>query len=198
MIIALVLFENEFLNIVAISFTALILNELIMVALEITIWYVYPVSSGALMRTVASTRHVYMIISEVVTLGIYGFSMIFLPEYFGAFCLRFFPSRAHALHTRLSRFVVCSLRAVRMESCGDCRNQRITIMDHQGDQEPRRAGGHDEALASLSTFQSHCHRIAPPVDVYVTYCNRYDTQADGHFLFFAFCMSGSSTTSVFV
>jgi len=64
MIIALVLFENEFLNIVAISFTALILNELIMVALEITKW------------------HVYMIISEVVTLGIYAFSMIFLPEYF--------------------------------------------------------------------------------------------------------------------
>jgi hypothetical protein len=40
MIISLVLFENEFLNIVAIFFTALILNELIMVALEITIWYV--------------------------------------------------------------------------------------------------------------------------------------------------------------
>ncbi len=40
MIISLVLFENEFLNIVAISFTALILNELIMVALEITIWYI--------------------------------------------------------------------------------------------------------------------------------------------------------------
>jgi hypothetical protein len=29
-------------------------------------------------------RHVYMIISEVVTLGIYAFSMIFLPEYFGS------------------------------------------------------------------------------------------------------------------
>jgi phospholipid-translocating ATPase len=40
MIIALVLFENEFLNVVAITFTALIVNELIMVALEITIWYV--------------------------------------------------------------------------------------------------------------------------------------------------------------
>jgi phospholipid-translocating ATPase len=40
MIMSLVLFENEFLNIVAISFTALILNELIMVALEITTWYV--------------------------------------------------------------------------------------------------------------------------------------------------------------
>jgi phospholipid-translocating ATPase len=39
MIMSLVLFENEFLHIVAISFTALILNELIMVALEITTWY---------------------------------------------------------------------------------------------------------------------------------------------------------------
>ena len=39
MIMSLILFENEFLNIVSISFTALILNELIMVALEITIWY---------------------------------------------------------------------------------------------------------------------------------------------------------------
>ena len=39
MIMSLVLFENEFLNIVAISFTALVLNELIMVALEITTWY---------------------------------------------------------------------------------------------------------------------------------------------------------------
>lgn len=39
MIMSLLLFENEFLNIVSISFTALILNELIMVALQITIWY---------------------------------------------------------------------------------------------------------------------------------------------------------------
>ena len=38
MIMSLVLFENEFLNIVAISFSALIVNELIMVALEITTW----------------------------------------------------------------------------------------------------------------------------------------------------------------
>ena len=40
MIMSLVLFENEFLHIVSISFTALILNELIMVALEITTWFV--------------------------------------------------------------------------------------------------------------------------------------------------------------
>ena len=38
MIMSLILFENEFLNIVSISFTALVLNELIMVALDITIW----------------------------------------------------------------------------------------------------------------------------------------------------------------
>lgn len=40
MVMSLLLFENEFLNIVAISFTALILNELLMVALEITTWSV--------------------------------------------------------------------------------------------------------------------------------------------------------------
>jgi hypothetical protein len=65
MIISLFLFENEFLNIVAISFTALILNELIMVALEITTW------------------HIYMIIAEIVTLGLYVISMALLPEFFG-------------------------------------------------------------------------------------------------------------------
>ncbi|KAL0563206.1 putative aminophospholipid-translocase [Marasmius crinis-equi] len=38
MIMSLFLFENEFLHIMSISFTALVLNELIMVALEITTW----------------------------------------------------------------------------------------------------------------------------------------------------------------
>jgi len=64
MIMSLILFENEFLNIVSISFTALILNELIMVALEITTW------------------HIYMVISEVVTLFLYVISIAFLPQYF--------------------------------------------------------------------------------------------------------------------
>ncbi|CAE7106249.1 unnamed protein product, partial [Rhizoctonia solani] len=64
MIMSLLLFENEFLNIVAISFTALVLNELIMVALEITTW------------------HLYMVIAEIVTLLFYAISIAFLPEYF--------------------------------------------------------------------------------------------------------------------
>lgn len=65
MILSLLLFESEFLHIVAISFTALVLNELIMVALEITTW------------------HTYMVLSEVATALIYFGSMVFLPEYFG-------------------------------------------------------------------------------------------------------------------
>ena len=66
MIASLVLFENEFINIVSISFTALVLNELIMVAVEVQTW------------------HTLMILSEVFTLGLYVVSILFLPEYFGA------------------------------------------------------------------------------------------------------------------
>jgi phospholipid-translocating ATPase len=63
---SIILFESEFLNIVSISFTALVLNELIMVAVEITTW------------------HMLMVVSEVFTLGLYLLSIAFLPEYFGA------------------------------------------------------------------------------------------------------------------
>ena len=52
MIMSLALFENEFLNIVSISFTALVLNELIMVALEITTWYVLYMSLSSSADTV--------------------------------------------------------------------------------------------------------------------------------------------------
>ena len=39
MLLSAVLFETEFLHIVSISYTALVINELIMVALEITTWH---------------------------------------------------------------------------------------------------------------------------------------------------------------
>lgn len=81
MIMSLALFENEFLNIVAISFTALILNELIMVALEITTWCARPLFIVYVCLTMC--RHIYMVVSEIVTLLIYMISMAFLPEYFG-------------------------------------------------------------------------------------------------------------------
>jgi len=82
---SLILFENEFLNIVSISFTALVLNELIMVALEITIWYdaFFRFDPNGSLTYVHSTRHVYMVIAEIVTLLLYAVSIVFLPEYFG-------------------------------------------------------------------------------------------------------------------
>ncbi|KAF8936726.1 putative aminophospholipid-translocase [Dissophora ornata] len=64
MILSIWLFENQFVNIVSISFTALVLNELLMVALEINTW------------------HRLMIVCEVATLLIYVGSMVFLPTYF--------------------------------------------------------------------------------------------------------------------
>jgi len=65
MLLSLYLFESEFLHIVAISYTALVINELIMVALEVTTW------------------HTYMILSEVLTAVVYFGSMAVLPAYFG-------------------------------------------------------------------------------------------------------------------
>jgi hypothetical protein len=65
MLLSLFLFESEFLHIVAISYTALVINELIMVALEVTTW------------------HTYMILSEIATAVVYFGSMAVLPSYFG-------------------------------------------------------------------------------------------------------------------
>ncbi|KAL7420230.1 putative aminophospholipid-translocase [Cryptotrichosporon argae] len=64
MLLSLLLFESEFLHIVAISYTALVINELIMVALEITTW------------------HTYMVLSEIGTAVVYFGSMAVLPAYF--------------------------------------------------------------------------------------------------------------------
>ncbi|XP_050993153.1 probable phospholipid-transporting ATPase IIB isoform X2 [Labeo rohita] len=61
---ALVLFDQEFVHVVAISFTALILTELLMVALTIRTW------------------HWLMVVAELFSLGCYLASLAFLNEYF--------------------------------------------------------------------------------------------------------------------
>ncbi|KAG9479142.1 hypothetical protein GDO78_012683 [Eleutherodactylus coqui] len=61
---ALLLFESEFVHVVAISFTALILTELLMVALTIRTW------------------HWLMVVAEFFSLGSYVASLAFLNEYF--------------------------------------------------------------------------------------------------------------------
>ncbi|KAJ3603046.1 hypothetical protein NHX12_030790, partial [Muraenolepis orangiensis] len=61
---ALMMFESEFLHVVAISFTALILTELLMVALTIRTW------------------HWLMVLAQVLSLVFYFCSLFFLDEYF--------------------------------------------------------------------------------------------------------------------
>jgi len=61
---ALILFENEFIHIVAIGFTALILTELIMVALTVKTW------------------HYIIILAELVSLSLYVLSLVILRNYF--------------------------------------------------------------------------------------------------------------------
>nr|XP_019571196.1 PREDICTED: probable phospholipid-transporting ATPase IIB isoform X2 [Rhinolophus sinicus] len=61
---ALVLFESEFVHVVGISFTALVLTELLMVALTIRTW------------------HWLMVVAEFLSLGCYVASLAFLNEYF--------------------------------------------------------------------------------------------------------------------
>jgi hypothetical protein len=87
-----------------------------------------------------------MIISEVVTLGIYAFSMIFLPEYFGTAVLLCSPELN--AHSPLNRSIIRRLCAFRVESGGHGGGERVAAMDHQVDQEPRRTRGNDEALDS--------------------------------------------------
>ncbi|CAG9863244.1 unnamed protein product [Phyllotreta striolata] len=67
---ALLLFEDEFIHIVAISFTSLILTELIMVALNIRTW------------------HYLMVLAELFSLGLYALSLIILHDYFDSDFIR--------------------------------------------------------------------------------------------------------------
>jgi hypothetical protein len=116
MIASLVLFESEFLNIVSISFSALVLNELIMVAVEVTTW------------------HSLMILSEVFTLALYVVSILFLPEYFGE------SSGSNPWLRRVQKLTPLSISSrpllrplgdVRLESRAHRRDLGRTSLDHQ-------------------------------------------------------------------
>ncbi|KAL5021907.1 hypothetical protein ScPMuIL_001062 [Solemya velum] len=63
---ALLLFEDEFIHVVSITFTSLILTELLMVALTVRTW------------------HYLMIVAEVFSLAIYIVSLVVLKDYFDA------------------------------------------------------------------------------------------------------------------
>ena len=61
----IVLFDADFIHIVAITFTALILTELLMVALTIRTW------------------HWMMVVAELASFVIYIISLVILKDYFG-------------------------------------------------------------------------------------------------------------------
>ena len=62
---ALILFQDEFIHIVSISFTSLILTELIMVALTIR------------------TMHQLMLLAELVSIFFYVMTLVIFHQYFG-------------------------------------------------------------------------------------------------------------------
>lgn len=65
MLLGFWLFQSQLIHVVAITFTALVLTELLMVALTIRTW------------------HLIMIASEIVTIAIYIASLVLLQDYFG-------------------------------------------------------------------------------------------------------------------
>lgn len=83
---ALLLFEDEFIHVVSISFTALILTELIMVALTIRTW------------------HWLMIIAEFLSLAIYILSLIILKDFFGKM---FFSKKKVCSHSKTFYYSRC-------------------------------------------------------------------------------------------
>ena len=64
---SLLLFESEFLHIVAITFTALIFTELLMIGLTVRSW------------------HWLMLVAEFFSFGLYVTSLALLPSIFGKF-----------------------------------------------------------------------------------------------------------------
>jgi phospholipid-translocating ATPase len=82
MILAIILFERNFSNIVSITFTSLILCELLNVALEVHQW------------------HGYMIGAQLLSIVIYIASLFVLDSYFGRNKHNYISSIRHQQHQR--------------------------------------------------------------------------------------------------
>jgi phospholipid-translocating ATPase len=67
MLLGFLLFEAQFIHVVSITFTALILTELLMVAVTIRTW------------------HGLMLLAELFSVLVYVTSLIVLQDYFGEF-----------------------------------------------------------------------------------------------------------------
>ena len=65
MLFGFILFDSEIIHVVSITFTSLIITELLMVFLTIR------------------TCHLYMIIAEIFSIGVYVLSLVLLKSHFG-------------------------------------------------------------------------------------------------------------------
>ena len=65
MLVGFLLFESQFIHVVSITFTALVLTELLMVALNIRTW------------------HILMVLAEIFSVLVYIISLVVLKDYFG-------------------------------------------------------------------------------------------------------------------
>ena len=79
-------------RLISVSFTALVLNELVMIALEINTW------------------HKYMIYAEILTFASYFLSIPFLGDYFG---IIYFQGTSNI------RSILYHHTGIYMEDCGD-------------------------------------------------------------------------------
>ena len=119
---ALLLFEDEFIHVVAISYTALILTELTMVALTIRTW------------------HPLMVLAELLSILLYLLSLILLREFFGEFiCMSLFflyPRKKTMFNTLLLfRRRIHQIRGLCVEDCSHHRGVLLASLLHQVPQE---------------------------------------------------------------
>ena len=70
MLLGFLLFEAQFVHVVAITFTALVLTELLMVALTIRTW------------------HILMVLAQLLSVLVYIVSLVVLKDYFGTYSNR--------------------------------------------------------------------------------------------------------------
>ena len=158
MLVSLVLFETEFLNIVSISFTSLVLNELIMVALEITTWYVPPVPSHTRARLVDS-RTLALAPPQAHVYGhLRGGHPRYVRHQHGVPArILWYVSRPSATPSprltrlRFARPRIRGIHSVCMEGGGHRGDQHAASVHHQADTQSDRACGIEQvALRPLS------------------------------------------------
>lgn len=105
---ALILFEDEFIHIVSISFSALILTELIMVALTIRTWHKWVSSPCCVFDQSTNFSQTFrlMVMAELFSLVLYILSLVILHDYFGTFHPRYLYHSDLIIKIQINKFSI--------------------------------------------------------------------------------------------